>query len=235
MIAISSHDSLWNPGVLYSRGANHEYRESSRMSSTDKPPGVLVVDDEQSIRRIFDLWLSEEYDVQTATNGTEALETLDETVDVVLLDRRMPGRSGDEILAEIRERPGSYQVALVTAVDPDFDIAELEFDSYVTKPIDEATVTQAIDRLLDRAAYDELLQEHYAVAETLATLEHEKTDAELSTSVAYQETAERFAELASALDSHARSIQRDDIASPTLPYSLLEEPSLDDDTGASDE
>jgi CheY-like chemotaxis protein len=205
------------------------------MSGTDERHGVLVVDDEENILRIFELWLGEHYDVTTATNGTDALAALDETIDVVLLDRRMPGLDGDEVLTKIRDAEGSYPVALVTAVDPDFDITELAFDTYVTKPLEEADVRRAVERLLERASYDELRQEYYAVAETLATLEHEKTDAELSTSAAYQETAERFAELASTLDSHARSIQRDDIASPTLPYSLLEESSLDDDTGASDE
>ena len=204
------------------------------MSDPDEHPGVLVVDDEQSILSIIELWLGDDYDVQTATNGSDALEALDETVDVVLLDRRMSGLSGDEVLAEIRERPGNYQVALVTAVDPDFDIADLAFDSYVTKPLDEATVRQAVDRLLARAAYDDLLQEHYAVAEALATLEDEKTDAELSTSEAYQEAVDRFADLEDQLSSHSGSLRRDDLVS-SMPSHELVADTVAGDEGATDE
>ncbi|TQQ81415.1 response regulator [Halonotius roseus] len=194
------------------------------MSDPDEHPGVLVVDDEQSILGIIELWLGDDYDVQTATNGSDALEALDETVDVVLLDRRMSGLSGDEVLAEIRERPGSYQVALVTAVDPDFDIADLAFDSYVTKPLDEATVRQAVDRLLARATYDDLLQEHYAVAEALATLENEKTDAELSTSEAYQEAVDRFAELEKQVADRSGSLRRDDLVNSMPSHELAADP-----------
>jgi CheY-like chemotaxis protein len=186
------------------------------MSQADDHPSVLLVDDEQNLLHIFELWLSEDYDVQTATNGSDALEALNEAVDVVLLDRRMPGLSGDEVLNEIRKRPGSYQVGLVTAVDPDFDIIHLTFDSYVTKPLDEATIRQTVDRLLVRAAYDDLLQEHYAVAETLAMLEAEKTDNELSTSEAYQEAIDRFIDLKDQLSNHSDSLQRDDLVSSML-------------------
>lgn len=186
--------------------------------SADDRPVVLVIDDEESILSIFEMWLADEYEVRTATNGTDGLEQLDETVDVVLLDRRMPGLSGDEVLESIIERDGSYQIAFVTAVDPDFDITEMAFDTYVTKPLDKVTVTATVERLLARAEYNSVLQEHYAVAETLATLESEKTDTELATSAAYQETTERFAELESQLAEQSQSLDRDDIVS-SLPDS----------------
>lgn len=179
--------------------------------STDDRPVVLVIDDEKNILSIFEMWLGDAYDVRTATNGAAGLEKLNETVDVVLLDRRMPGLSGDEVLQQIVEREGSYQVALVTAVDPDFDITEMDFDTYVTKPLDEETVTTTVERLLARAEYDSLVQEHYALAEKLAALESAKTDTELATSEAYQETTERFAELEAQLAEQSKSLDRDDL------------------------
>ena len=61
---------------------------------------VMLVDDEPTLVDLYETFLSGEYDVRTATGGTEALEVMDESVDVALLDRRMPELSGDEVLLE---------------------------------------------------------------------------------------------------------------------------------------
>ncbi len=65
---------------------------------------VLVVDDEQGLADLYANWLEDRYTVHTSYNGTDALETLSQEIDVVLLDRRMPDMSGDEVLTEIRNR-----------------------------------------------------------------------------------------------------------------------------------
>jgi DNA-binding NtrC family response regulator len=195
--------------------------------SSDERPVVLVIDDEESILRIFETWLADEYAVRTATNGSDGLDKLDETVDVVLLDRRMPGMSGDDVLTAIAERDGACQVAVVTAVDPDFEIAEMPFDTYVTKPLDRPAVVEVVERLLARAEYDSLVQEHYALAEKLATLESEKTDAELATSERYQEAAERFADLDARLAEQSTSLDREDIVRSIPDAAAETEPSND--------
>lgn len=94
---------------------------------------ILVVEDERDVADLYTTLLATKYDVQTAYNGQQALELVDETIDIVLLDRRMPGLSGDEVLQEIDSRNYECQVVLVTAVEPDFDIIELGFDAYVKK------------------------------------------------------------------------------------------------------
>ncbi|MFB6176845.1 MAG: response regulator transcription factor, partial [Halobaculum sp.] len=96
---------------------------------TDQSPTVLVVDDEQQVADAYALRLQMEYDdVRKAYGGQEALDTVDETVDVVLLDRRMPDYSGGEVLEKMRERGLDCSVIMVTAVDPDFDIVSMPFD-----------------------------------------------------------------------------------------------------------
>ncbi|MFB6163446.1 MAG: response regulator transcription factor, partial [Halococcoides sp.] len=82
---------------------------------------VLVVEDERSTAEAYARVLDDEYAVEVATTGEHALELLDESTDVVLLDRRMPGLSGAEVLAEIAERSVDCRVAMVTAVEPGFD------------------------------------------------------------------------------------------------------------------
>ncbi|MFB6253245.1 MAG: response regulator transcription factor, partial [Halobacteriaceae archaeon] len=97
---------------------------------------VLIVDDENDIVEIFALGLKDEYNVIKAYSGQEALDKISNDVDVVLLDRRMPEMTGKEVLSEIRERELNVRVAMVTAVDPDFDITEMGFDTYIQKPVD---------------------------------------------------------------------------------------------------
>jgi len=182
------------------------------MTSTDTPV-VLAVDDDEKLLETYEMWLAADYDLRTAGDGESALERLDGDVDVVLLDRLMPDLAGEDLLREIRDRDIECRVAMVTAVEPDFDIAEMPFDTYVAKAVDEATVRETVERLAARAQHDALLQEHYAVAEKLATLETRKTETELATSSAYQDLLDRFEELESARSEGAAALDRDDIVS----------------------
>ena len=68
------------------------------------------------------------YETRTAYGGREALEAVDGSVDVVLLDRRMPEIPGDEVLGRIRTTGYNCRVIVLTAVDPGPDIVEMHFD-----------------------------------------------------------------------------------------------------------
>ncbi len=67
---------------------------------------VLVVDDEDRIRRLLKMYLEkEEFIVVEAENGEEALETaLNEEFDVILLDLMLPGMDGEEVCQELRKQ-----------------------------------------------------------------------------------------------------------------------------------
>ena len=181
------------------------------MSESTDLAVFLVIDDEVNIVQIIELWLADSYDVRTATSGEDGLDALDDTVDVVLLDRRMPGVSGDEVLTAIRDRATEYQVGVVTATDPDFDIVDLDFDTFVMKPLDEAAVIDTVERLLARTAYDRSVQERYTVAETLALLKETKTEGELATSERYHELTERLATLEETVTVEAAELSREDL------------------------
>jgi len=159
--------------------------------SDDDRPVVLAIDDEARVVEAFELWLGDEYRVLTATSGESGLERLDGSVDVVLLDRHMPGISGEEVLDRIREGPHDPWVAMVTAVDPDFDIVEMPFDEYIPKPVDRPELRDVVDRLLRVGAYDRRLNDLYAVTSKIAVLQAEKTNAELDGDDRYDELLER--------------------------------------------
>jgi len=172
-------------------------------------PVVLAVDDDEEVIETYELWLADEYELRTAPSGEEALAHLDTDVDVVLLDRLMPGMSGEEVLAEIRERGIDCRVTMATAVEPDEDIAEMPFDAYVTKALERDSVRETIDRLVVRSEFDDTVQEYYATAEKLAVLEENKTEAELADSEEYRRLQQRFEKLDGQVS--ASQLSRDDL------------------------
>jgi DNA-binding response OmpR family regulator len=157
-------------------------------------PVVLVVDDNRAIANTYTAFLSDEYTVRTAYNGKEALEELDAAVDVVLLDRRMPEVSGDAVLEEIESRQLDCRVVMLTAVDPDFDIIDMGFDEYLVKPIEREELNEVVKEMLERATYDDDFRRFLALVSKKATLEEEKSSAELEASDEYQRIRNRIEE-----------------------------------------
>jgi len=120
---------------------------------------VLIVDDEERVAETYALRLRDGYETEIALSGEEALQTIDERVDVVLLDRRMPGTTGDEVVERIRNRGLDCRIVMLTAVDPDFDITEMAIDDYVVKPVTKEALQQVVDRALTISEYNEQVQQ----------------------------------------------------------------------------
>ena len=167
--------------------------------SADQPL-VLIVEDEPDLADLYATWLRENCTVRVAYGGHEALDELDEDVDVVLLDRRMPDLSGDEALAEIRNRGFDCRVAMVTAVEPDFDIVAMGFDDYLVKPVSKEALEETVDNLLRRNTYNDGVQELFSLASKKALLESEKEATALEENDEYQELDTRLTELREDLD-----------------------------------
>jgi len=179
------------------------------MTASDQPV-VLIVDDEPDVAEAYAAHARDRYEVRTANSGEAALAALDDEVDVVLLDRRMPDLVGDDVLVEIRERGLDVRVAMVTAVDADFDIIDMEFDDYVVKPVSRDELLGTIDRMLRCATYERNLREFYRVSRTLATLRSTKDPNELAENEEVQELARRREELRETLSSAAERLADED-------------------------
>lgn len=171
---------------------------------------VLVVEDEEGLAELYTAWLAEEYSVRTAFTAKGAFEELDADVDVALLDRRLPDSSGDEVVTEIRNRGLDTRVAMVTAVDPDLDIIDLGFDSYVVKPVDREELLDVVEKLLRRSHYDADVREYFSLAATRTALEQELNPAELDGSDEFQELTSRLETLKDSLDSHIDDLETED-------------------------
>jgi CheY-like chemotaxis protein len=171
---------------------------------------VLVVDDESAVADAYTAQLDTRYDVRTAYGGEEALETVDESVDVVLLDRRMPDLTGDAVLDHIREREMDCRVVMVTAVDPDFDILDMPFEDYLCKPVDRSDLIDAIETQLAADSYDEQVDEFLELNTKIGLLQEEKPARALEDEPEVQQMQERAEELKSDLDETV--MQFDDAA-----------------------
>ncbi|ELZ35735.1 response regulator receiver protein [Halorubrum distributum JCM 10118] len=180
---------------------------------SEQPPLVLVVEDEPDLADLYAAWLGDEYRVRTAYGGREALDQLDEAddeVDAILLDRRMPGLSGDEVLTAVRDRGIDCRVAMVTAVEPDFDILEMGFDDYLVKPVTSDTLRETVEGLLRRGEYDTEVQELFSLTSKKAMLESEKSASDLADNEEYQRLTERIAELRERADESRDAVATDD-------------------------
>ncbi len=121
---------------------------------------ILVVDDEESLRRVTQLRLQQAgYDVATAADGNQALAFLERNPrDLVLTDLRMPGLSGIELLAKIKEAYPEVIVILVTAfgtIESAVEAMKHGAYDYVIKPVN----AEALKLILSRALEHHRLQE----------------------------------------------------------------------------
>jgi predicted DNA binding protein/DNA-binding response OmpR family regulator len=139
-------------------------------------PVVLVVDDDEDLADTCKYWLRDDYDVRVAYGGQEALDAADDTVDVVLLDRRMPTISGDDVIEAFEERGLDCRIAVMTAVEPDTDIVDMRFDDYLVKPVTRTDVREAVEELLVRSDFEEEVRRFFALESTEAALESREAD-----------------------------------------------------------
>ncbi|WP_436924133.1 response regulator transcription factor [Halosimplex amylolyticum] len=175
---------------------------------TDAGPTVLVVDDNRVIADTYAQFLAEDYEVRAVTSGSVALEALGPSTEVVVLDRRMPGLSGDEVLTRIAERAHECRVVVVTAVEPDVDVVDLPFDGYLVKPVGRDELVAAVDEMHRRADYDDALRQFLALASKKATLEVRADEEELAESDAYARIEERLEAKREALGVETETLER---------------------------
>jgi DNA-binding response OmpR family regulator len=171
------------------------------VSSVGAAARVLVVDDDPMVADLATEWIEEKWACETAYGGAEALETVSEETDLVLLDRQMPERSGEAVLESIREQGYPVQVMMVSGVDPDVDLIDLPIDEYLRKPIDRLTLQEKVEELLLRRTYHRTIREYFVCAAKLAVLERAKPVGELEANDRYLALRTRADELRQSADA----------------------------------
>ena len=117
---------------------------------------ILVVDDEERIRRLLKMYLErEEYIIDEADNGDDALaKALENDYHLILLDLMMPGKDGIEVCRELRETKAT-PVIMLTAKGEEVNRVqgfEVGTDDYIVKPFSPREVVLRVKALLRRSA-----------------------------------------------------------------------------------
>ncbi|WP_299263645.1 response regulator [Halorientalis sp.] len=160
---------------------------------------VLIVEDEESLADLYARLVGTEYETMTAYSGEAAVETIDETVDAVFLDRKMPGIGGGEVLTRLREQGYEVPVAMITAVRPDWDVIDMRFDDYLLKPVDTTELIDAVDRLEVLGSTDREVREFIRQTVKQAALEGEKEAPALDSHEPFETLKSDVADMSSRL------------------------------------
>ena len=105
---------------------------------------VLLVDDDPAVRAVtLQMLESLGYAVIEACDGIQALEKIDQTIDIVVTDFAMPGMTGSELASAIQMKRPQMPIVFVTGY-ADIDVLGLETASVIQKPFDEATLQNRI-------------------------------------------------------------------------------------------
>lgn len=122
------------------------------MGETGKTKRVLVVDDEPEVTFALQVFFfGKGYEMLTSLDGLQAMRLLKQhPVDLVLLDMKMPGVNGVEVLKFIRAECPSTKVIVVTAYDVQFQemVEQIGVDGFLMKPFGIQALTQAVEQVL---------------------------------------------------------------------------------------
>lgn len=113
---------------------------------------IVVVDDDESIRKTFFLLLSGKYNVYLARDAAEALARFEKNpVDMIIADLKLPRKSGLQMLSDFRQAGYKGKIIIVSACADQIqkkDLERLKIDRLLIKPLELRSLTETIDKLL---------------------------------------------------------------------------------------
>lgn len=123
---------------------------------------ILIVEDEERIRRLLKLYLSREgYTLEEVENGEEALQmALENDYDLILLDLMLPGMNGEEVCEKLRERKATPVIMLTAKGEEGNRVQGFEVgaDDYIVKPFSPREVVLRVKALLRRSSATKYLE-----------------------------------------------------------------------------
>jgi response regulator RpfG family c-di-GMP phosphodiesterase len=194
---------------------------------TNKEVSILIIDDEEPIRRLLALYLSDEYTCVTAASADEATTMLaGSSFNLVMTDITMPGTSGIELCQYINQAYPDTVVIMVSGMtDINYAVEAMRhgaFD-YVVKPFDLSHVLMAVERglryqglIVAKRHYEQSLEE--TVRLRTAELRSLNEDLNLMLEALYQNYRATLRALAGALE--ARDVETAGHSDRVVAYSL---------------
>ena len=134
----------------------------------------MIVDDEAGPRQTLEMLFKDDYSIRLAESGREAIGiTARQTVDVAIVDLRMPDMSGIQTLSQLKRIDPAIEVIILTAfetLETARQALRLGACEYLTKPFEIATIRQAVAMAMERRQRSEKLQGFH---QKLLTLQEE--------------------------------------------------------------
>ncbi|MDX9864884.1 MAG: response regulator [Anaerolineaceae bacterium] len=121
-------------------------------------PLVLIIEDDPAQNQIFNISLRNDFVVETFLEGGSAAARLEEVIPaLVLLDLNLPGKSGRELLVQIRgdKRLAATRIILTTADEQQADMIEKDADLVLLKPISPGQLKELALRMVQKLSGEE--------------------------------------------------------------------------------
>jgi DNA-binding response OmpR family regulator len=134
-----------------------------------QPRSILIVDDEKNIRLALSMALEKlEIPVETAASGEEAMEKVGQgNYEFMLLDLRMPGMDGIEVLRRVSQQHPEIKVIIITAygsIDLAVEAMKLGAVDFLQKPFDAGQVREVVRRILEKTGGSHGYEDYLAIA-----------------------------------------------------------------------
>ncbi len=179
---------------------------------------IMVVDDEEKVRKVISRYLEEEgFVVETASRGDRALEmTLEKEPDLVILDLMLPGLAGEEVAQEIRKY-SNLPILMLTARSSErekLEGFERGADDYVVKPFSPRELVARVKAILKRQDYSS--RELIKVGDNIIIFPEEARVAVSGEDAGL--TATEFKLFQVLLENRGRVLSREQLAQKTLGF-----------------
>src|SRR3989449_3490829 len=150
-----------------------------------RKPMLLVVDDEESPRQSVRVIFKDDYEVLMASDGPTAIELAQKNrIDVAVLDIRMAGMSGIEVLERLKYVDAGIEVVMMTAFETTDTMRQalrLRACDYINKPFDIGTMRAAVSSAMQRRTLEsEIHNNAEKLQQLLAELQNQKIVEQMS-------------------------------------------------------
>lgn len=150
-----------------------------------KRGSLLIVDDEEGPRMSMRFVFKDEFEIFTAADGATAIDLVQKNkIDVAILDIRMPGMSGVEVLERIKYIDPTIEAVMLTAFETTDTIRQalkLRACDYLNKPFELSTLRAAVNNAMQRRTFDtEVLNNNEKLQQLYDELQNQKVEGQMA-------------------------------------------------------
>src|SRR6202453_3870107 len=159
--------------------------EQASVAAPKRRGTLLIVDDEDGPRQSLRVIFKDEYDLLMAADGPSAIALVQKNeIDVAVLDIRMAGMSGIEVLERIKYVNPNIEAIMMTAFETTDTIRQalrLRACDYINKPFDIATIRSAVSQAMQRPRLEgEIHNSAEKVQKLLAELQEQRVEEQIA-------------------------------------------------------